>query len=87
MAVGAGGVAPQTPQHEKWCMGAVAKPCRGLAAPFENSNYFSDFFFLHKMVYTKRYKRNYRKKSYRKKKSSGTNWGSVAKTALKPQNG
>ena len=35
------------------------------------------------MVYTKRYKRNYRKKSYRKKKSSGTNWGSVAKTALK----
>ena len=37
---------PQTPQHEKWCMGAVAKPCRGLAAPFENSNYFSDFFFF-----------------------------------------
>jgi len=34
------------------------------------------------MVYTKRYKkRNYRKRSYKKK--SGTNWGSVAKTALK----
>ena len=35
------------------------------------------------MVYTKRYKRNYRKKKSYRKKQSGTNWGSVAKTALK----
>ena len=40
-----GGRRGPRPQHEKWCMGAVAKPCRGLAAPFENSNYFQTFFF------------------------------------------
>ena len=81
--MGAGGVAPR-PQHEKWVYGRGRQTLSGVWLRHSRIVIiFQTFFFLHKMVYTKRYKRNYRKKSYRKKKSSGTNWGSVAKTALK----